>query len=153
MSEILFYHLERRSLDQVLPGLVERTLARGWRALIRVESAERAQAIDNLLWTWSEESFLPHAQAGDGTSAAQPALITVEDGNPNGAEVLFLAGGAVPISWQEPKDAFERIVILFDGRDPSELSAARAAWAAARESGRQATYWKQSAAGKWEKQA
>lgn len=150
MAEVLFYHLERRSLDDVLPGLVERTLARGQRALIRADSAERAQAIDNLLWTWSEESFVPHAQAGDGEAAAQPVLITVEEGNANGAQVLFLVGGAMPISFEE---SFERVVILFDGRDASQLLAARAAWTEARNSGCEATYWKQSAAGKWEKQA
>jgi DNA polymerase-3 subunit chi len=152
MTEVYFYHLEKRSLDEVLPGLVERALARSWRALIRAESAERAQAVDSLLWTWSEASFLPHAQAGDGPSAQQPVLITVEEGNPNGAHVLFLIGGAMPISWQQEPSTFARIVVLIDGRDAAALSAARAAWSAARQAGHEATYWKQSAGGKWEKQ-
>jgi DNA polymerase-3 subunit chi len=153
MSEVLFYHLEKQSLDEVLPGLVERTLARSWRALIRAESAERAQALDNLLWTWSEESFLPHAQLGDGDPAKQPVLITVEEGNPNRADVLFLAGGTVPQSWQGETAEFARIVVLFDGRDALALSGARAAWTDARQSGHDATYWRQSAGGRWEKQA
>jgi DNA polymerase III subunit chi len=153
MTEVLFYHLEKRSLDDVLPGLIERTLARGWRALIRPESAERAQAIDNLLWTWSEESFLPHAQAGNGDAASQPVLIDVEEGNRNRADVLFLVGGALPGSWKGDTSGFARIVILFDGRDALALSAVRTAWATAKESGHETTYWKQSAAGKWEKQS
>jgi DNA polymerase-3 subunit chi len=153
MSEILFYHLERRTLDDVLPELAEKTLARGWRAVIRADSAERAQAIDNLLWTWSEESFLPHAQLGEGDPDRQPVVITVEEGNANCAEVLFLVGGAMPISFEEEEANFARIVILFDGRDASQLSAARTAWTAARDAGREATYWKQSPGGKWEKQA
>ncbi|HEX4158120.1 MAG TPA: DNA polymerase III subunit chi [Rhizomicrobium sp.] len=153
MSEVLFYHLERQSLDEVLPGLVERTLARGWRALIRADSAERAQAIDNLLWTWSEESFLPHAQAGDGDPAKQPVLIAVEDVNPGRADVLFLVGGMAPRSWDGEATEFKRIVVLFDGRDASALSGARTAWSAARQSGHDATYWRQSAGGRWEKQA
>ena len=33
--EIWFYHLERSTLDQVLPTLLEKTLERGWRALIK----------------------------------------------------------------------------------------------------------------------
>lgn len=149
----MFYQLERVSLDDVLPDLVQRTLARGWRALIRTESAERAQAIDNLLWSWSEESFVPHAQAGDGDAAGQPVLITVEHGNPNRAHVLFLVGGAVPTSWVEEAAQFKRIVFVFDGRDSAALSHARDAWASARQSGHETTYWKQSAAGRWEKQA
>jgi DNA polymerase-3 subunit chi len=153
MSEVLFYHLEKQSLDDVLPGLVERTLARGWRALIRTESAERAQALDNLLWTWSDESFLPHAQMGDGDSAKQPVLIAVEEGNPNRAEVLFLVGGRVPRSWDGETADFTRIVVLFDGRDEQALSGARGAWTVARQSGHETTYWRQSGGGRWEKQA
>src|SRR5260221_6972249 len=93
MTETLFYHLERRSLDDVLPGLIERTLQRGWRAVIKTESAERAEAVDTLLWTYGERTFLPHAQTGDGDPARQPVLITLENQNPNGANVLFLVGG------------------------------------------------------------
>src|SRR5215470_16566915 len=99
MTEALFYHLERRSLDAVLPGLIERTLERGWRAVIKTESAERADAIDNLLWTYNEQSFIAHAQSGDGNPKRQPVLITVEDENPNEAQVLFLVGGATAPTW------------------------------------------------------
>jgi DNA polymerase-3 subunit chi len=153
MSEVLFYHLERRTLDDVLPGLVEKTLDRGWRALIRTESADRAQAIDNLLWTYSEESFLPHAQAGDGDPKRQPVLVTVEEGNANDANVLFLVGGAAPPAWSSDEaSALARIVLMFDGRDTEAVSGARAAWRAAKEASHEVTYWKESPSGKWEKQ-
>lgn len=153
MTEVLFYHLERRSLEEVLPGLVERTLARGWRALIRTESGDRAQAIDNLLWTSSEEGFLPHAQSGEGDAASQPVLITVEEGNANRAQVLFLVGNTLPPALERDLAAFGRIVVLFDGRDDSALSAVRHAWSETKAAGHPSTYWRQSASGKWEKQA
>ena len=149
MTEILFYHLERRSLDEVLPGLIEKTLERGWRALIRTDSAERADAIDTRLWTYSD-GFLPHAQAGDGDPARQPVLITVEEGNPNNANVLFLVGGVAPPAWDGA--AFTRIVLIFDGRDPAAVETARAAWKDAKAAGHDVTYWKESPTGKWEKQ-
>jgi len=149
--EVLFYHLERRSLDDVLPALVERTLERGQRALIKCESADRAAAIDNLLWTYDEKSFLPHAQIGDGDATRQPALITVEDANPNGASVLFLVGGAAAPAW-EASLVFARVALLFDGRDPQALAAARSAWTDAKSAGHDVTYWKESPSGKFEKQ-
>ena len=139
MSEVLFYHLERRTLDDVLPGLVEKTLERGWRALIRAESSDRASAIDALLWTYDDQSFLPHAQLGDGEPMEQPLLITVEDGNPNGAQLLFLVGGAMSPDW--------------GGADTKALTSARAAWKDAKGAGHDATYWKETPTGKWEKQA
>jgi len=150
VSETLFYHLERRALEEVLPGLVERTLERGWRALIRCESAERAEALDTLLWTYDDASFLPHAQAGDGDSARQPVLITVEDDNPNAADVLFLVGGAA-LDWSAAF-GFTRVVTMFDGRDTAMLANARAAWKDAKSAGHDVTYWKESPAGKFEKQ-
>ena len=152
MTETLFYHLERRSLEDVLPGLVEKSLGRGWRAVIKADSADRADALDTLLWTFND-GFLPHAQAGDGEPARQPVLITPEDGNPNGAAILFVVGGALPPDWSsEAAKALTRIVLLFDGRDPSALQTAREAWKAAKAAGHDVTYWKESPTGKWEKQ-
>jgi len=154
LSEVLFYHLERRGLDDVLPGLVEKTLERGWRALIRTESADRAGAVDALLWTYDDQSFLPHAQSGDGNASMQPVLITVEAGNPNGAQLLFLVGGAAAPDWDDDAaKTYTRIVLLFDGRDPVALASARESWTAAKGAGHAVTYWKETPAGKWEKQA
>jgi DNA polymerase III subunit chi len=152
MSETLFYHLERRSLEDVLPGLVEKSLGRGWRAVIKAESADRADALDTLLWTFND-GFLPHAQVGDGEAARQPVLITTEAGNPNAAAILFVVGGAAPPDWaSEAAKSLTRIVLLFDGHDPSAVQTARDAWKAAKAAGHDVTYWKESPTGKWEKQ-
>jgi DNA polymerase-3 subunit chi len=153
VTEVLFYHLERRGLDDVLPGLIEKTLERGWRGLIRCESADRAQAIDSLLWTYDEQSFLPHAQLGDGAAARQPVLITTEDSNENGAHVMFLVGGAKPPAWDgDAVSRLTRVVLLFDGRDEAALARARGAWTSAKSAGHAATYWKETPSGRWEKQ-
>jgi len=151
MTETLFYHLERRSLEEVLPGLVEKSLARGWRAAIKTDSAERSDALDTLLWTYDDQSFLPHAQVGDGDPAVQPVLITVEEGNPNSAEIFFYVGGAAPGDWGS-LSGLSRVVMLFDGRDQEALAQARAAWKEAKAAGHDVTYWKETPAGKFEKQ-
>lgn len=151
MTETLFYHLERRSLEDVLPGLVEKSLQRGWRAGIRTDSAERSDALDTLLWTYDEQSFLPHAQSGDGDDARQPVLISVEEGNPNSANILFYVGGAQPRDWPS-LNGLARVVMLFDGRDAEALASARAAWKEAKAAGHDVTYWKESPSGKFEKQ-
>jgi DNA polymerase-3 subunit chi len=153
MTETLFYHLERRALEDVLPGLVEKSLARGWRAVIKTDSAERSDALDNLLWTYDDQSFLAHAQLGDGEAARQPVLITVEDENPNHAEILFCVGGASPADWRDPRlSSLARTVMVFDGRDPNMLDRARAAWKDAKAAGHDVTYWKETPSGKFEKQ-
>ena len=44
MTEVLFYHLERQPLERVLPNLLERTLERGWRAVVQCGDPERLEA-------------------------------------------------------------------------------------------------------------
>jgi DNA polymerase-3 subunit chi len=151
MTETLFYHLETRSLEDVLPGLIEKSLQRGWRAVVRTDSSERSDALDTLLWTYDDSSFLAHAQSGDGEPKRQPVLITVEDENPNGAQILFCVGGSEPSDWNS-LSALARVVMLFDGRDPTFVERARAAWKKAKDAGHDVTYWKEQPSGKFEKQ-
>ncbi len=148
-TEVLFYHLERQTLEQVLPGLVERTLQRGWRAVIQAGSAERLGAIDSLLWTYREDSFLPHGTRAEGHIEQQPVFLTTEDENPNGAGVRFLVDGATT----ERFGGYVRVVCIFDGHDPAAVDAARAQWKIAKAEGATVTYWQQTDAGRWEKKA
>jgi DNA polymerase-3 subunit chi len=149
MTEVLFYHLEHQPLERVLPNLVERTLARGWRAVVQAGSEERVEVIDTLLWTYSEESFLPHGTKRDGNPDKQPVYLTSDDANPNGATVRFLVDGADMAEFA----GYERVVFLFDGHDPTAVDRAREQWKAVKAAGCDATYWQQSPEGRWEKKA
>lgn len=148
MADLLFYHLETQPLERVLPQLVEKTLERGWRAVIETASPERAEALDSLLWTFREDSFVPHGAAGSDSDAHQPVLITTEPGNPNGANVRFFVDRAVPQS----TDGYERVVFMFSGHDPDAVTEARVAWKAL-QAGNTVTYWQQDDAGRWVKKA
>ena len=148
-TEVLFYHLERQPLEAVLPNLLERTVARGWRAVVKAGSQERVEALDTALWTYSEGSFLPHGTKKDGFAEEQPVFLTTDEDVPNKAGVKFLVDGAVPDSFT----GFVRIVFLFDGRDEEATQNAREQWKAAKAAGCQVTYWRQSDAGRWEEMA
>ncbi len=145
-TEVLFYHLERQPLERVLPSLLERTLQRGWRAVVQTGSTERLEALDAHLWTYADDSFLPHGAAKDGAAERQPILLTVGQENPNGAGVRFLLDGAD----METFDGYVRIVVIFDGRDEEALGRARAQWQRVKAQGAKATYWRQSESGRWE---
>ena len=147
--EVWFYHLERTSLDQALPELLEKTLARGWRALVRATSRDRLEHLDGWLWSYRDDSFLPHGPIHEPQAERQPILITTEPGNPNGAQALFLIDGA------EPGDVagFERCVLLFDGRDDEAVAAARRRWSTFKADGATVSYWRQGEQGGWRKEA
>ena len=149
MTEVLFYHLERATLETVLPPLLEKSLARGWRAVVQVGSPERLKALDSHLWTYRDEAFLPHGTAADGRSEEQPVWLTDADDNPNGAAIRFLADGTEPAAVGD----YERVVLLFDGTDPEALTRARAAWKALKDTDHAITYWQQTPEGRWEKKA
>lgn len=150
MAEVLFYHLERTPLERVLPGLLEKTVQRGWRAVVQASSAERVAALDTLLWTYRDEAFLPHGTAGEDNAALQPIFLTADRDNPNGASVRFLVDGA---DLDDPAEigAYERVVFLFDGNDPDAIAGARERWKAARAAGLEVTYWQQDEHGKWQR--
>jgi DNA polymerase III subunit chi len=148
VTEILFYHLESQPLERVLPQLLEKTLERGWKAVVETASGERAVALDTMLWTWRDDSFLPHGIAGGESDADQPVLIATDGSNPNGANVRFYVERAVPQSG----DGYERLVYLFSGHDSDAVTEARAAWKALGE-GNALTYWQQDEAGRWQKKA
>jgi DNA polymerase-3 subunit chi len=148
--DVMFYHLEHQPLERVLPMLIEKTLARGWRAVVQAGSDERLDALDAALWTYTEDSFLPHGTARSGHAAEQPVYLTTGDEVPNGAGVRFIVDGAAPASFSS---GMERIVFLFDGNDAEALAAARTQWKAAKAAGCGLTYWQQTSSGRWEKKA
>ncbi|WP_132031351.1 DNA polymerase III subunit chi [Aquabacter spiritensis] len=149
MTDILFYHLERRPLEDALPVLLEKSLERGWRCVIQCGSPERRDALDAHLWTYSDAAFLPHGTDAQPRPERQPILITATDANPNRATVRFMVDGA---TLAEP-GAYDRVVHMFDGRDAEAVAAARETWKAARAAGHALTYWQQDEGGRWVKKA
>jgi len=150
MTEVLFYHLERTSLESVLPGLLQKTLERGWKAVVRCGSRETVQRLDEVLWTYDDASFLPHA-ADKERAADQPVYLTDGQERPNGADLLCLVDNAAVDA--AAINGLVRCVTIFDGGDGKAVADARVLWKAVKDAGHDATYWKQSPQGRWEKQA
>ena len=146
MTEIRFYHLTHQPLTRALPQLLEKSLARGMRAVVMAGSPERVEALNAALWTYGEGSFLPHGSAADGFAARQPIWLTAADENPNGATLLMLTDGAKTASLS----AYELVCEIFDGKDDAATEAARARWKEYMAAGHTLTYWQQGETG-WEK--
>jgi len=149
VTEVYFYHLEVRSLEQVLPTLLELSLKRGWRAAVQATSEERVEALNTLLWTYREESFLPHGTVRDERASSHPIYLTAGDDNPNEAHIRFLVDGAM-LADASP---YVRVAYVFDGRDQDAVARARAAWQDAKARGDAVSYWQQDADGRWQQKA
>jgi DNA polymerase III subunit chi len=150
MTEFLFYHLYRQRTEDVLPVLLERSLARGWGVVVQSSSEERVDALDTHLWTFRDDSFLPHGTFREATAPDQPVLLTAEEHNPNAATVRFLIDRA-PVP--EDADRYDRMVLLFDGEDDEAVAEARLRWQSAKARGFAVTYWQADDHGRWQRRA
>jgi DNA polymerase-3 subunit chi len=148
VTETRFYHLEQRRLDEALPSLLERALEDGRRVLVRASSDEMVAALNERLWTYDDASFLPHGAAGDGDPMTQPIFLTTELDNANSATMLVRLSGA---ETGDADDAFDLVVILFDGRDEAALAHARGEWRRLKDQGRTISYWRESDEGGWKR--
>jgi len=154
MIEVWFYHLQRQRLESVLPDLLQKSLDRGWRAVVQAVSEERLDALDQVLWTFSEASFLAHGRARDGDAEFQPIYLSTGIENPNGAAARFFVEGAeVAGALADPAATYQRAINLFDGNAEDEVHAARGQWKHLKELGYSLTYWQQAETGRWDKKA
>jgi len=154
MPEIAFYHLTRSTVARTLPTLLERSRARGWRAVVQAASDAFIARLDADLWSYRPESFLPHGTKADDAPQTQPIYLTCGDDNPNDADARFFVEGArlapVLAGAGAPR---QRAALLFDGHDEAELADARAQWKELRDLGYSLVYHQQSEGGGWEEKA
>ena len=147
--ETRYYHLQRKTLEQILPQLLQMTLERNWRAVVMAGSTERVDFLNRHLWTFNDRSFIPHGAAEDGEADLQPVWLTARDENPNNSNVLFLVDGADSSNLE----GFDLVCRLFDGNDEAAVAEARTCWKSQKEAGHQLTYWQQTEQGGWTKKA
>lgn len=149
MTEVLFYHLTESKLEDALPPLIDKSVERGWQVAVQMREAARRDLLDTHLWTYREDSFLPHGTDESEMADRQPVLLTVSPENVNNAAVRFFVEGA------EATDvaSYQRVVLMFDGYDQEQLESARAQWKRLKGEGHSLTYWQQSQDGRWEKKA
>lgn len=150
MVEHWFYHLEQSALEQVLPDILEKTYAKKWRALIKVgpllgEAQSELKRLDDFLWSYKKDSFLPHGRGDEPMADKQPILLSPDAQNPDGADVVILIGGA---EMQDVTSATRCITIL-NGHDDQDKAVARTRWKQAKDEGLTVAYWKQDDYGKW----
>lgn len=154
MVEIQFFHLRTRSVEDALPQLLEKSLSRGWRVAVQAASDARLRALDDHLWRYRAEAFLPHGTGKDPAPETQPVYLTASDENPNHADVrIFLEGVRMAPRLEGAAAPRLRAVLLFNGEDNEELENARAQWRELRDAGQSLVYQQQDDSGRWVEKA
>lgn len=147
MGNALFYHLTRSPAETLLPVLIGRSLAAGWRVELRGTDPARMDWLDKQLWRG--DGFLPHGLAGGPHDARQPVLLTVAGQvAPNDAFCLMALDGA-DIAPAECA-SLERACIIFDGGNAPATARARDQWRVLTGAGVAAEYWSEES-GRWQR--
>lgn len=142
-----FYHLQKQTLDAVLPLLVAKAYQLGKPIKVKIGNEIRVDFINSLLWTYSDESFLPHGSRKDGSAELQPVWLTSDDDNPNHAVYMFLVDGACATIDDIQK--YERVFNIFDGNNQEAVAQARSFWKELKSVGAELHYWQQDNNGRW----
>lgn len=148
MAEYWFYHLETSSLEAVLPDLLEKTLARGWRALVKLPQDQLAE-MDKYLWTFRDDAFLPHGRDDEPQADLQPVLLTSTAASSGEAECVFLVDGEEIDIGEKAR----RCILLINGQSEESIARSRKTWSTLKAAGETLSYWQQTPRGGWEKKA
>lgn len=148
MTDCWFYHLEGSTLESVLPDLLQKTLAKGWRAVVKLPEA-RLPEMDHFLWTFKDDSFLPHGRDDEPQADQQPVLLTASAAKSQGADCVFLIEGED----MDITDDTQRCIVMINGRNQDDVTRARAQWSKLKKTGATLSYWQQTDRGGWEKKA
>lgn len=147
MGKALFYHLTRSPAETLLPVLLSKALAAGWRVELRAPDDQRLDHLDRQLWLG--EGFLPHGIAGGPHDARQPILLTLPGQTPANGPACLMALDGVDVTPPEAT-SLDRTCILFDGGDADATARARDQWRTLTGAGIEAEYWSEES-GRWER--
>jgi len=103
--------------------IAERARADDQRVLIHCPNLALARELDRLLWTYREESFLPHGLVGETNAALTPVLISADGEPASEDQVLINLSPEVPEFFAR----FERLCEPLD-HDPAVRQAGRTRW-------------------------
>lgn len=147
MGIAMFYHLTRSTVEATLLSILPRAVAQGWPVMLRGRDRASLERLDEMLWLTPPDGFLPHGLEGGADDARQPILLG-QGAAPPHVRALALVGGA-PVTLEEVA-RMDRVWVIFDAADASELDHARALWKDITGAGLAAQYWSEET-GKWEK--
>ncbi len=121
----------RAGLEQAAARLAARHWQAGRRVLILAADPAQAELLDRALWSFEQNSFLPHAQAGGPDESAEPILIDTGLTNPNQAPVLI---SAAPLASMPCAD-FQHLIQLLPLEDEAGLQVCRDCYKALHQAG------------------
>lgn len=128
MEDVHFYVIKRGHRERVACQIAEKAVAQGHQVHVRVPDPQAAESLDTQMWTFRDQSFLPHSL---GQSPSPHVKVTIHDEwLPQERDVLINLADDMPAEYE----SFRRVAEVV-GPDPDTKSHGRARFRQYREHG------------------
>jgi DNA polymerase-3 subunit chi len=107
VTRVDFYVLpDSNSPDKFICALSNKIRKQGLPIYIHTDDRSKASQIDDLLWTFKDISFLPHAMADEPLDESTPITIGWDGTSPNSKEVMINLSDKIP----DNATSFSRVI-------------------------------------------
>ena len=126
LEKAFFYNSSQRDIVSDIARLTENIFKRSNEIVVFCIDQETAEVVDDFLWSYKDDSFIPHSMTKSGEASLNPILVTTDLDKGYEHNVLLALNGLLikERDWQR----FSKIYYFFDDQDIKEKENARSMW-------------------------
>ena len=140
MKEIFFYNITSRDFFKDSAILIEKLFKQGIKVLILCPDDEVTSFFDDFLWSFKEESFIPHTVLDRDSSQLETIIISKKQLSMESFKTLIVLKGSIVNT--DYCNRFEKTYYFFDDNNDDEKKLARTLWRQSVKLGTKCKYWK-----------
>lgn len=122
MPKVDFYILpteDEKKIYHFVCQLAEKAYQQNHRIYFHLQNKQQAEQLDEILWTWQDDSFLPHNLIGEGPRPAPPIQIGYEKIPPTERDILINLSQYLPNEYGQ----FARILEVIPQNETAQAAA------------------------------
>ena len=126
LEKVYFYNSSHRNVVADISWLIEKLFKEKNRILVCCKDLETVEIIDDFLWAYKEDGFIPHSIETKDRSSIYPILITTNINEEHEHNVLLALSGVLikEKDWRR----FSKAYYFFDDQENKEKENAREMW-------------------------
>ena len=140
MKEFFFYNIAARDFFKDSAILTEKLFKQGIKVLILCPDDEVTTFFDDFLWSFKEESFIPHKVFDRDNNQLEAIIMSKEQIFMEDFKTLIVLKGSMVDT--DYCNRFEKTYYFFDDNNNNEKKLARRLWLEAVKLGTKCKYWK-----------
>ena len=140
MKEFFFYNITSRDFFKDSAILIEKLFKQGMKVLILCPDDEVTSFFDDFLWSFKEESFIPHTVLDRDSSQLETIIISKKQLSMESFKTLIVLKGSIVNT--DYCNGFEKTYYFFDDNNDNEKKSARTLWRESVKLGTKCKYWK-----------